>query len=688
MIPRIYGGAERRPGLYYVTSSYGTAQIARMITFVAPLDYDYNLEFGNKYIRAFYTDEVITTISSPYTNDDLFQIQYTQVGDVMWLVHADYPQMKLSRTSATAFSLDEIPFLNGPFLLRNDLIDPNEADSATMTCSVTAVGDSGTLTCTGEVFDDPDHVGAIFKLIHPRTNTIVSLSGVGTSSALDVKGTFSFNTHGTWTGTIKLQRRENSTDDNDWEDYRTYPGKGDRNVQFSSTEDSDNVEYRISSDASGTSCDITVNESTQEGIVQIDSVETSVSATVTVITEIASTNATKRWAEGAWSDYRGYPSSVTFFGDRCVYGGQADVMNADEQIITLEDPLIVHILAEWSGGQTYLSAQGLTDVGDGTWSEDYQTTPSTTGARNVKSDGTYIYYTENNVLYKINRDFTAVTDWQNNGQRALASLDETILAVDKNEGNVFVEYTPLGSTGSLELMDSYGNQLWIVTEAGTYTLYDARKSSFTAKGRPIYGRTPSGTAGSIYRCSGVMLSKTTGEVLARYNTGGTTSGTCYDIKENPINGDIIIAAMYSSLRYLTCYDPAGGTLTDAKWSVSLTTSANGVQFVYCSPYGDIYIGLQNESFIPYIYKYDKDGNFIKSYRTGIGSDSCYTMTQRDLDSIVVGCSMASLDSMNEDGGEGQIQIFDLDLNYLRSYDYGGYGSTQKYATESAFMLGV
>lgn len=362
MIPRIYGGAERRPGTYYIASSYGTSQMVRMIPFIYSSTIAYDLEFGDKYIRAFYNGTVIVTISSPYTTADLFQLQYRQVGDVMWLVHPSYAQRKLIRTTATAFALTTIGYYKGPFLLRNDLIDPDETDAATMACTATTAGAIGTLTCTGRAFDS-GHVGAIFKLVHPRVTTTVSQSGAGTSSALDVKGVFSFNTHGVWSGTVILQRRENSTASAAWEAYRTYKSNDDRNVQLSGTENADNVEYRIYAvGVSGSfSGEITVSENTQTGIVQIDSVESAISATATVLVELASTNATKRWAEGAWSDYRGYPNSITFKSDRCIYAGQSDIPS---QILIMKDYYISGEDGQETFGGVNWAAQTFTPSAD------------------------------------------------------------------------------------------------------------------------------------------------------------------------------------------------------------------------------------------------------------------------------------------------------------------------------------
>ena len=59
-------------------------------------------------------------IITPYTEADLFELQFEQSADVMWIVHPDYAPRKLSRVSASEFTLAKISFTNGPFIKRND----------------------------------------------------------------------------------------------------------------------------------------------------------------------------------------------------------------------------------------------------------------------------------------------------------------------------------------------------------------------------------------------------------------------------------------------------------------------------------------------------------------------------------------------------------------------------------------
>ncbi|KKK64683.1 hypothetical protein LCGC14_2981740, partial [marine sediment metagenome] len=51
--PLIYGGAERRPGSYFVGESKDSSVKCRVVDFVFSVDQAYVLEFGNQYIRIF-----------------------------------------------------------------------------------------------------------------------------------------------------------------------------------------------------------------------------------------------------------------------------------------------------------------------------------------------------------------------------------------------------------------------------------------------------------------------------------------------------------------------------------------------------------------------------------------------------------------------------------------------------------
>lgn len=332
-LPQIYGDATRRPGFKYVDDANSASVVSRMVDFEYSDTIAYEIEFSNLLCRFFFGGAVLddggdVTLVTPYLEADLFQLQFKQINDVMWIVHPDYAPRKLTRTTATSFSIDTITFTKGPFLPRNDTINGTQ-DGSTLTPSVTTAGLSGTLTsssATNPAFAS-GHIGSIFRLTQPRVDVITqgSLATTGViGSVINVRGPFTFNTNRGWVATVELQRRADGTN---WETFRAYPSTdGNRSIQFSDKETEDNVQYRINVTAhtSGTvRADLTVDTSVQYGVCRIDSIASAQVANMTVLTGFASASATIRWEEGAWSGVRGYPVSVTFFEERAVYAGTA-----------------------------------------------------------------------------------------------------------------------------------------------------------------------------------------------------------------------------------------------------------------------------------------------------------------------------------------------------------------------------
>jgi len=267
--------------------------------------------------------EPICETPTPYQEADLLELQIRQIADTMWIIHKNYQPRKLTRTSTTTFDLSTITVSDGPFKKRNDLAN---ADSITLTPSATT--GTITLTASSATFNS-SHIGALFKITQPRATPYVNGSrthaqGAGTiTSAITVKGEFRFSTTGTWDKVITLQRNVNSEG---WETFRTWQSKSDAriNVAETFTEDDSGVQYRayVVSTSTGTiNCTINVFDSTQSGIARVTGFTSNTVVTATVLTTFASTNASYRWFEGAWSNDEGWPAAFTFFEERAVYAG-------------------------------------------------------------------------------------------------------------------------------------------------------------------------------------------------------------------------------------------------------------------------------------------------------------------------------------------------------------------------------
>ncbi len=401
MIPLIYGPVTRRPGTKKIADVDNHDVKSMMVSFIFSATIAYKLEFSDQILNVYFEETLIEAdIVTPYLEADLFQLQFEQSADVMWITHPDYLQRKLSRVAVDDFTLETITFNKGPFIERNDIAEdddrtiavtgyavatatlgavesgeftitsatnisglfptnqrfyvtnstgndgaytvftatyagttltlvPNEAVATSDNDGQIMVNDGTvTLTASAAVFNaDGDHDGALFKLTHKRVQTSIVGSATGTEiidSAINAKGSWTLTSKGNWGGQFEIQRLADGTN---WETFRTYAstfanGQGDFNAQKTHIEKDNNVQYRISAVVTGGTLSVVfeVDDSTQDSIFRITATASATSATATAIVAAPDNVAAKRWAEGSWSDVRGYPATATFFEERIVYG--------------------------------------------------------------------------------------------------------------------------------------------------------------------------------------------------------------------------------------------------------------------------------------------------------------------------------------------------------------------------------
>jgi len=97
------GGLKRRPGTYYVAEARDSARKTRIVPFQFSTTQAYILEFSDRYLR-FYYDQgqmlsggAVYEITTPYLEADLFDLQFAQDADTMWITHPSYKPRKLTR---------------------------------------------------------------------------------------------------------------------------------------------------------------------------------------------------------------------------------------------------------------------------------------------------------------------------------------------------------------------------------------------------------------------------------------------------------------------------------------------------------------------------------------------------------------------------------------------------------------
>lgn len=320
MVVLPYGGVTKRPGSHYIAAAKSSSLVCRVIPFEHSILQAYVIELGNLYARFYKDGGQITSsgsayeITTTYETADLFELQFVQSADVMYLAHSDYPPRYLTRTGHTSWTITDFDFQGGPFL------DENTGDT---TITPSATTGSITLTASAALFN-ANHVGALWCITHTAAAAEVSgsFTAVGNSSTTTIQNgrKYDLTTHGTWTGTILLQRSYDAG--STYKDVISFHNENDGNISFSDSESIDDALYRVRMSAftSGTcKYNFLVRSFDVDGIVDITAYTSTTVVTGTVKTTLGDTAATKYWAEGAWSPDEGYPSCVTFYEERLVF---------------------------------------------------------------------------------------------------------------------------------------------------------------------------------------------------------------------------------------------------------------------------------------------------------------------------------------------------------------------------------
>lgn len=183
------------------------------------------------------------------------------------------------------------------------------------------------LTASKSLFH-PTQIGSLWKIIHDIAGQSVTQAFTSSTTSTSIKcgNTWRILTHGTWAGTFTIEKSVDAG--TTWTTLRTFSGVSDYNPDTYGEEDLSDLDYdyvllRINmvTYTSGTlTATLSADPFTSVGIVKVVSYSSPTQMICTIERQIASTAATADWAEGAWSDYRGWPSTVEFLPqDRLIF---------------------------------------------------------------------------------------------------------------------------------------------------------------------------------------------------------------------------------------------------------------------------------------------------------------------------------------------------------------------------------
>lgn len=114
------GGIKTRPGTMFVSEAKDSSKAIRVVRFIYSTETNYILEFGENYIRVFKEKAQVLNagvpveIATTYSEAELFELQFTQDENTLYIVHKDHLPATLTRTSHTSWILADMSLTAKP----------------------------------------------------------------------------------------------------------------------------------------------------------------------------------------------------------------------------------------------------------------------------------------------------------------------------------------------------------------------------------------------------------------------------------------------------------------------------------------------------------------------------------------------------------------------------------------------
>jgi len=266
------------------------------------------------------------SLPCPFLEEDLPEIHYQQVRDVLYMTHEDYWPRRLERRGDRSWSIVRLLPDDGPFA------DINTTD---VTIAGSATSGEITLTASEDLFQDTD-VGALWQITgggQTRSATISSADNF--TSEIKVTGiaaasrTFNLSITGTFVGTVTLQRSSGTPDN--WTDWRTYTAATSVNIY--DAQDNQTWYYRLgikSGDYTSGTATVTLTYSggSSDGMVRVIEYNSATQVTAEVLPgrDLPNTDAVKTWRKGDWNATDGFPSAISDGYARLWFGRGSKIM--------------------------------------------------------------------------------------------------------------------------------------------------------------------------------------------------------------------------------------------------------------------------------------------------------------------------------------------------------------------------
>jgi hypothetical protein len=276
----------------------------------------------------------VMSIPAPYTTSDLGKIRAgteTQSADVVFVACSGFQQRKIERRSTRSWSIVRYQANDGPLRVPN--VGP-------ITITPSALSGNITLTASSSLFKSTmapstNNDGSLYRITSNGQNVSASVTAQNTfTNAITVEGVGNQRVFTvalanlTATGSTITLQRSLVSDSGPWTDVKTWVA--DTTEVFDDTLDNQIAYYRIGCKTGnyggGTiAISLAYTVGSIDGFVRITAFTSSLLVDAEVLKDLGGTAATDDWAEGEWSDRRGWPSAGAFYEGRLFWAGKQGI---------------------------------------------------------------------------------------------------------------------------------------------------------------------------------------------------------------------------------------------------------------------------------------------------------------------------------------------------------------------------
>lgn len=263
------------------------------------------------------------TLPTAYETADLTSIRHAQSGDVIYIACSGKKQQKILRFASASWGVADYLPEDGPF--RNENSDFTTLTPSGLTGDITIDASKG-------VFDH-DQVGGLLRITsvgqtveddltgENQFTSYIKVTNVGTARDITITRA------GTWSATATLQR--SISEPGTWVDVATFTTNG--SATYNDGLDNQTIYYRIgikTGDYTSGTATLTLSYESGgiDGIARITAYNSQTSVEAIVLSAMGGTTAFETWAEGIWSDRRGWPSSVALYEGRLAWAGMDKII--------------------------------------------------------------------------------------------------------------------------------------------------------------------------------------------------------------------------------------------------------------------------------------------------------------------------------------------------------------------------